>query len=72
MAIILLVEDDPVSRRSIAGFLRMAGYDVYEAQDGETPLVMLSRMRFDFVISDLIAWSIKRHRRLGSIEGVAA
>ena len=53
MAIILLVEDDPVSRRSISAFLRMTGYDVYEAEDGESALRMLSRMPFDIVISDL-------------------
>jgi two-component system, OmpR family, response regulator len=53
VAIILLVEDDPVSRRAIAAFLRMTGYEVYEAEDGEAALRLLSRMPFDFVISDL-------------------
>ena len=53
MAIILFVEDDAVSRRSIAHFLRLCGYEVYEAEDGETALRLLSVMQVDIVISDL-------------------
>jgi DNA-binding response OmpR family regulator len=53
MAIILFVEDDAVSRRSIADFLRLSGYEVYEAEDGETALRLLSVMQVDIVISDL-------------------
>jgi DNA-binding response OmpR family regulator len=53
MTFILLVEDDPTSRRNIAVFLRLAGYEVYEAEDGEIALSLLSRMQFDVVISDL-------------------
>jgi two-component system KDP operon response regulator KdpE len=53
MTFILLVEDDPASRRSIAVFLRLAGYEVYEAEDGEIALSLLSRLQFDVVISDL-------------------
>ena len=53
MTFILLVEDDPISRRNIAVFLRLAGYEVYEAEDGEFALKLLSRMQFDVVISDL-------------------
>ena len=53
MAVILFVEDDRASRRNIALFLRLSGYEVYEAQDGETALSLLSSMQFDVVISDL-------------------
>jgi CheY-like chemotaxis protein len=53
MAVILLVEDDRTSRRSIAAFLRLTGYEVYEAEDGEMALSLLSSMQFDVVISDL-------------------
>jgi DNA-binding response OmpR family regulator len=53
MTFILLVEDDPTSRRNIAVFLRLAGYEVYEAEDGEIALSLLSRLQFDVVISDL-------------------
>ena len=53
MTFILLVEDDAISRRNIAVFLRLAGYEVYEAEDGEFAFKLLSRMQFDVVISDL-------------------
>jgi DNA-binding response OmpR family regulator len=52
-AIILLVEDDPPSRRNLAAFLRLTGYEVYEAQDGEIALSLLTCTEFDVVISDL-------------------
>ena len=53
MAVILFVEDDAVSRRSIANFLRLSGYEVHEAENGEAALKLLSTMHFDVVISDL-------------------
>jgi DNA-binding response OmpR family regulator len=53
MAVILFVEDDRPSRRNIALFLRLSGYEVYEAEDGEAALNLLSTMQFDVVISDL-------------------
>jgi two-component system cell cycle sensor histidine kinase/response regulator CckA len=53
MAVILFVEDDAPSRRNVAVFLRLAGYEVYEAEDGEGALSLLARMQFDVVISDL-------------------
>jgi len=53
MAFILFVEDDPLSRRSTALFLRLSGYQVYEAEDGELALKLLAAMQFDVVISDL-------------------
>src|SRR4051812_10158523 len=53
MAIILFVEDDAVSRRSIALFLRLSGYEVHETDNGETALKLLLSLRFDIVISDL-------------------
>jgi DNA-binding response OmpR family regulator len=51
--IILLVEDDPPSRRNLAAFLRLTGYEVCEAQDGEIALSLLMSTEFDVVISDL-------------------
>ena len=53
MAVILLVEDDAASRRNVALFLRLAEDEVYEAEDGETALSLLSRIEFDLVLSDL-------------------
>ena len=53
MAVILFVEDDAVSRRSIAHFLRLSGYEVHEAESGEAALRLFATMQFDVVISDL-------------------
>jgi CheY-like chemotaxis protein len=50
---ILLVEDDRTSRRNLAAFLRLTGYEVYEAEDGEIALSLLTSMQFDVVVSDL-------------------
>jgi DNA-binding response OmpR family regulator len=49
---ILLVEDDRTSRRNLATFLRMTGYEVHEAEDGEIALGLLTSTQFDVVISD--------------------
>jgi DNA-binding response OmpR family regulator len=50
---ILLVEDDRTSRRNLAAFLRLTGYKVYEAEDGEIALSLFTSTQFDVVISDL-------------------
>ena len=49
---ILLVEDDRTSRRNLAAFLRSTGYEVYEAEDGEIALSLLTSTQFDVIISD--------------------
>ena len=51
--IILLVEDDRTSRRNLAAFLRLTGHEVYEAEDGEIAMNLLTSTQFDIVISDL-------------------
>ena len=53
MSVILFVEDDMVARRNIALFLRLSGYEVYEAESGESAVNLLMRTKFDVVISDL-------------------
>jgi DNA-binding response OmpR family regulator len=53
MATILVVEDNRLARLSLTVYLRTRGYTVYEANDGENAVTLLSRMPFDFVISDL-------------------
>lgn len=50
---ILLVEDHPLARVSIAAFLKGEGYDVKDAQDGETALALMEKEHFDLVITDL-------------------
>jgi DNA-binding response OmpR family regulator len=49
---VLLVEDDPVARRNITLFLQIFNHSVYQAETGEAALDLISRIKFDSVISD--------------------
>jgi len=49
---ILVVEDDAVGRRNITLFLQHFNHNVYQAETGEAALDLISRIRFDSVISD--------------------
>ena len=51
--VVLLVEVDRLTRRSIAALLRLKGYIVYEAENGAAAVELLSSTEFDFIISDL-------------------
>jgi CheY-like chemotaxis protein len=51
-AVILFVEDDRSSRRNISLFLRCSGYEVYEAENAEVAIDLLSSRHFDLIISD--------------------
>ncbi|MEM9585983.1 MAG: response regulator [Planctomycetota bacterium] len=52
---VLTVDDSNLSRRRfIAGPLRQAGYDVYEAADGHEGLAAFAEHQPDIVISDLL------------------
>lgn len=50
---ILVIEDNPVTRDSIAVWLELAGYTVVVADDGREGLVVLSNERPDLVITDV-------------------
>jgi CheY-like chemotaxis protein len=50
---ILVVDDEPPVRESMAGFLNAAGYDVSTAEHGFDALLQLRRMTPDVIISDL-------------------
>jgi diguanylate cyclase (GGDEF)-like protein/PAS domain S-box-containing protein len=50
---ILVVDDDEVVRLLLHQFLKGAGYQVTEAEDGHQALDILSRERFDLVIMDI-------------------
>ncbi len=50
---ILIIEDDATFRSFLHTILRREGYEVREAENGETGLEMLRRESFDLVISDL-------------------
>jgi two-component system, response regulator FlrC len=49
---ILLVEDDATLREALAETMRLAGYEVVTAADGETALVALTADVFDAVVTD--------------------
>ncbi len=51
---ILVVEDDVLVREPIVELLREAGYQVFEAANGEEALEILAREKIDLVISDLV------------------
>jgi CheY-like chemotaxis protein len=51
---ILVVDNEPRSRRNVAYFLREEGYDVDEADDGVTALELLEKKRFDLMICDVV------------------
>lgn len=51
---ILLVEDDVITREDFARHLRNAGHQVLEAGNGKEALALFERFRFDLVITDLV------------------
>lgn len=51
---ILVVDNEPRSRRNVAYFLREEGYEIDEADDGVTALELLQEKRFDLLICDLV------------------
>ena len=50
---ILIVEDDPFSRRNLARFLKAEGYAVAAAENGAAAVKLISSSTFDAVITDL-------------------
>ena len=50
---LLLVEDDPLSRRNLMMFLQQSGHNVHQTNTGEAALDLIARINFDVVISDL-------------------
>jgi len=51
---ILLVDDNNVSRGAFAKILRLHGHDVMEAADAREGLDMLGNLHFDLVITDFV------------------
>lgn len=50
---LLLVEDEPSLRESVARKLHRAGYETDDCGDGETALEMLAAEQYDLVLLDL-------------------
>jgi CheY-like chemotaxis protein len=51
---ILLVEDEAITRYAFAQILRFEGHDVIEAADGVEALRLLDEHDFDIMITDLV------------------
>jgi DNA-binding NtrC family response regulator len=51
--VILLVEDNQLSRNALAATLRLHGYDVVEAANGSEALALLNARDFKLVITDV-------------------
>jgi DNA-binding response OmpR family regulator len=54
MASVLVVDDDPTVREVVCSYLRADGYDVSEADDGETALAMIRDRRPDLLVLDVM------------------
>lgn len=52
-AVVLVVEDDNVTRTFIEGLLKNAGYKVVVSEDGADALLKLGAERFDLILSDI-------------------
>jgi CheY-like chemotaxis protein len=51
---ILLVEDEPITRNAFADMLRREGHLVIQAADGAQALSLLGKSHVDLVITDLV------------------
>jgi two-component system cell cycle response regulator DivK len=50
---ILVVEDQPDSRRIIRDMLAGTGYEIIEAEDGEEALAVIAKQRPDLILMDI-------------------
>ena len=65
---ILLADDESSIRRILETRLKMAGYDVYTAQDGEEAVAAFNKYNPDLVVLDVMmpkmdGYGVKRKRR---------
>lgn len=67
---ILIVEDDRDLREALSDTLKLAGYRVLAAQDGETALQAMARQPVGLVISDVMMQPMDGHALLKRIKAV--
>jgi CheY-like chemotaxis protein len=53
-ALILVIDDDPLTRLTIAALLEDAGYAVIAAENGEEGLALVAKHRPQLVITDMV------------------
>ena len=51
---VLLVEDDPILRKLVAGYLKLLDLEVFEAPDGRKAMDTLKERPFDLIVLDLM------------------
>ena len=54
MALVLVVDDEPLMRRTVRTALEKAGHEVEEAQDGNEGLRKFSELKPDLVVTDIV------------------
>jgi CheY-like chemotaxis protein len=54
MALILVIDDEPMLRRTLRALLERAGHTVVEAEDGDKGLAQLNVQMPDLVLTDII------------------
>lgn len=67
---LLVIDDDPMVRKTLAQLLRNAGHRVEEADDGSAGLAVLNKMPVDLVLTDLgmpglSGWEVARAVKAG-------
>ena len=65
---VLIAEDDPGLREALVDTLRLAGYEVVEAVDGESALRHLDKTRVGVVVSDVQMKPMDGHRLLAEVK----
>ena len=72
MALILIVEDDPVMRELFSMMLSLEGHEVREAENGEEALERIREGRPDLLVADLVMPVMDGHRLLARLPEVCA
>lgn len=68
---ILLVEDESITRASIAHSLRDNGYQVTEAGDGAHAVELFGHQHFDLVITDLVMPQMNGFKLIESVRSIS-
>ncbi|MBT9614155.1 MAG: sigma-54-dependent Fis family transcriptional regulator [Burkholderiales bacterium] len=67
---ILIVEDDQDLREALSDTLKLAGYHVISAQDGEAALALMAQQAVGLVVSDVMMQPMDGHTLLKRIKAV--
>lgn len=68
---ILLVEDESLTRASIAHFLRNEGYEVQEARDGTEAVELFNNGSFELIITDFVLPQLDGFKLIARVRSVS-